>query len=439
MRKLYAICFAILIPLVTYAQNPEKYRGTMPTRISRGGEVTYYYIPGANNKKMKHGRFKYSLRHTAGVSKIYQDIYGNYNLGLKDGQWSFRTRFKDYKQDRSEEYLTGTMILKAKYRQGNPDGPWHLRFTYKTRKIESINGGRTKWKSYNPSQEVVISMKFNNLKMVDSVYMQSDDGRYAEGICNENGFFEGSWNFEINDLFIRELYDQGFLYKKEIYNKKDTVLMKTHDYSEIAMSRRNRVQTFLQKGSNEINQLTYTLDTISVFKQVHPISHIVHKWIFDNPYLLFNELDGDTFKEQDLTGGYMVQLVNQVTPDQRDKIAQLENLVEAFKQMNIRIENLIRGKSISNRTRSTIQLMGYYERMAEKYACLAESLTSKPDFVDGKKASLSSCNNTVKLTDPLPEFHSRNAALDYFLNDLTRKSETMQAYEKMLKNKLAYK
>lgn len=436
--KNFNIVFLLLLvyPWMTWSQSTEKYRGTMPTRIASNGEVTYYFTRGANQEEVKNGSFKYRLRQTRGFSKIYQDVNGNYVSGQKEGRWSFRTTFKDYKDDRGTEYLSGTMTLSAEYVNGNPTGSWNFKYTYKTREIEGNNGGRIQWESYNEQKNVLLSFKLANLKLVDSLYMKTDDGRGAEGILDENGFFTGNWNLDNNNKFIRELYDEGLLYKKEIYNKQDTLLVKAYDYSDVEMGRRDNIKSLIGKNPQKIYQLHYTLDTLSVLSQNHVIKSILTDWIFENPYLLFRELDGDNYDPQDLSGGYVVQVVNQVTPEQQAKLDELENLQEEFKQVNIRLQNLTRGKSITDRTKSTIQLMTYHERMAEKYVCLANSITSLPDLNDAKNVCQQNCKNTIKLTTELPEFHSRDEALSFFLNDLNEKSQSMHAYENMLRKEM---
>ena len=60
----------------------------------------------------------------------------------------------------------------------------------------------------------------------------------------------------------------------------------------------------------------------------------MNKWIFENPYLLFNDLDGDNYEIRDLTGGYTVHVVNHVTPDQDKKIASINKHLVEFKHLH---------------------------------------------------------------------------------------------------------
>jgi hypothetical protein len=439
MRKLHIILLLLVAPIILHAQSVEKFRGNMPTRISNGGEANYYYLPANNSKESKHGRFSYRLRQTKGFSKLYQDVNGNYNQGLKDGRWTFITKFKDYKQDRTSNYLSGTMSLTAEYENGIPHGNWKFSYSYKTREQNSTTSGRAQWDNYSSPENVFISVKFNHMLLFDSLFMQTDDGRSVEGILSEDGFFTGNWNFEDGAHFIREQYDNGLLYRKEIYNKKDTILIEIRDYSDVEMNRKDRIKQMLFSQPKEVKNLTYTLDTVSVFESTQLIPEILNEWIFYNPYLLFRDLDGDNYQFDGFMGGYSVNVVNQVTAEQTLILAVLENHLADFKQVNMRVENLCRGKSTSAHTRSTIQLMTYYERTAEKYVCMANSLTSLPDFEDAKKACEKDCLNTINLTENLPEFRSRDEALAFFLKDLNEKSQTMHSYEGMLQKEVSFK
>ncbi len=411
----------------------------MPTRIASNGDATYYYFVDEKNRPVKHGRFKYTLRQTRGSSKIYQDINGNYANGYKNGTWSYRTKFKDYKMDRSTEYLTGTMTLTADYENGIPHGIWKFRYTRKTREQEAGSGGRMQWSAYSNTELIILSMNFKELVLCDSIFIQSNDGSFAEGVLTKEGHFNGIWNLESKTHFTREKYNAGLLYKKEIFDKKDTMLIESSDFSNLEMKRRDNIKNLNKNQPEKVQELTYTLDTISVFKTAHVIPAMITKWIFENPYLLFKDLDGDNYDLTDLKGGYIVHVVNHVTPAQREKIAMLEDHLATFKQVNIRIENLCRGKAISDRIKSTIQLMTYYERIAEKYLCMAKSLTSLPDFADANKGCEKKCENTIKLLKELPEFHSREEALAFFLNDLNEKSQSMHAYEDMLRNDMSFR
>lgn len=214
-------------------------------------------------------------------------------------------------------------------------------------------------------------------------------------------------------------------------------LLKAYDYSDVEMGRRDNVKSMMGKNPQQVCQLHYTLDTLSVLSQNHVIKCILTDWIFENPYLLFRDIDGDNYNPHDFSGGYVVQVVNQVTHEQQAQLDELENLQEEFKQVNIRVQNLTRGKSITDRTESTIQLMTYHERMAEKYNCMAGALTSKPDFTEADNHCGEACKNTVTLTLELPEFTTRQQALTFMVTDLKEKAETMRSYENMLRKEMA--
>lgn len=418
-------------------QKTVKYEGNLSTIFSTAGVENYnYYVDETNGKKIKQGYYRYTLKQNRGFSKLYKTINGIYDKNLKSGVWTYKITLRDYQEKGKRNYTTATLNLTARYNNGLPDGKWVYSGSFKEREIVSQQSGRVKWDKYQNVVNEKIILNFREGILVDTLLCNAPELQVF-GIINNEGFFMGDWSYSLNGKIEVQKFQNGLMYLNGYLNEADSMVLKSNDHAAYLIPKLETIEKLKQESPKKLKDLNYKTDTTILFaSDENMVTKIVLKNIFNNPYFLFRYLEGDNFSFNQLKGGYQQKIVNQVSANQQQQIYVIANYRENFKRINQSLQNKVRGKQISDRSKELMNLMNFYERIADKYECMSKALCAKIEFDDAKKHCDKVCRNTVTIPEGLPEFNSREGALEFFINDLENKNKMMETFHQQVSNLL---
>lgn len=322
MKRLFTLVL-VIFPLVLKGQTIEKYSGTYRTNLSEAGEANYSFKKSDKGREIKHGALKYTLREAKDISKLSQDIAGNYTEGLKSGVWSFRAVLRDYPLLKPDEYLTGSVTLQAAYDKGVPTGRWWYTLSVKSRKVISNSGGRIKWGKFEPERTVDIQFTIRDGMLVDSVVATIANQQRIMGVLDNRGFYDGEWFYDNGTSLSKYRFEHGFLVSATSEDKKSQANLLEQNQKELYDS---KIAPYLEKinqNPSARENYHFTLDSICLLETTRiPAARFIKSEITDNVLLPFRSFDGETIGLTDLKGMCELTEGNYITRVQKDKIKQ---------------------------------------------------------------------------------------------------------------------
>lgn len=421
------ICTQIFSALTQTPEKPVKFSGSFSTAVSSSGEATYmYYNDIKTRKKIPHGGFKYQLRLTSGNGKIYQNINGNYSHGIKQGSWSYKTTLRDYKEENRNDYSTGSFTLSSSFEEGIPHGKWTFTQSVKYREIESSNDGRIKWGKYTPTDQIKINMSFRGGMLTDTFQISKNGTEIVNGIIAKNGLLNGNWIFNK----IVQNYENGFLVEK-------TENEKTLNYRTRYQTKIISLEKVLNENPENAVTLEYKTDTSILFSDNKFVfDEYIKPYVFENLFFLPRDIEGDNYRLGDLTGAYEVIIVNQVSKIQQKKINNLSELVKENHKIYESLKKKTAGKKVWEVALNMLKVIEYHEKIGDKYLCMANSLVCCETMEMAYINCFEACKNTVTMIEKIPDFTTRDEALDFFIQDFEDRLERSKGYEKLILERL---
>ena len=437
MRNITFLLFSqILFCLICAGQRTDKYSEPFPNGLEQSGEAKYsYYVDEKSGKKIKHGGFRYSLRYSGNYERLTQSISGNYKKGSKDGNWSFRTSFNNYAEGNAEKFLTGSVTLNGGFREGIPHGKWVYKKNIKTRKKESIVNGRIKWSDYSPALNITIILNFRNGTLTDSLFISRNDNFRIEGVLNDAGYFNGDWLFFESIEEETRTYKKGLLLKTEKTGLISYKTIETKDFSGKYIPQHKKYSEALSASPEKAAELEFKPDTFYALRHKdYRITAYLLKEIFNNKYLLFNYLPGDNYRFSTLKGLKYFTMVNHVTPLQNEKLMKIKVLNKELENTENMAKRFKGKPGFSEEKEDLLKNISYNAKIGEKFRCMANSIVNYQEIQKAQQAAAASCKNKGRFMGEIPEFKSRNKALDYFLTEMNKLKSQSDRYFEGIKN-----
>ena len=196
MKNIYLTLISFVV-FSSFGQTLKAFSGPFEDGRGENGTATYsYYEDPETREYTKQGAFKYVFNGKNQFEGFEQTISGNFDKGLKNGNWTYKITLVDFK--RGNIFYTGTVVLVTNYKNGYADGNWKEVFTYKTRS-RFIQYGAYKWEPYTPLKNVNITMNFKGGDIVGAVNIDDEEENFkATGSYDANSITTGTW--VINDL-----------------------------------------------------------------------------------------------------------------------------------------------------------------------------------------------------------------------------------------------
>ncbi len=251
-KSIITIIYISICILTVNAQSLKTYSGPYSVSNStfRSGNSTYtYYMDGG--KEIKKGNFSFDVKSSNYAGSISIKISGKYDDNLKTGLWTYTINVV------SKQTSNTTMILKANYSEGLPDGLW---------KFSLIGGNNTVTSN--------VSATFDKGTIIgDFIYKAKDNislWNYTAKL-NEQGYFISYSSKENQNSNLGE-YHKGILI--------------TGEYTKVKI---DEIVNTLAKIANQPDALK---DYKYVIKEKSYIPGDTYDYFFNFMYL-FDDISGD--------------------------------------------------------------------------------------------------------------------------------------------------
>lgn len=424
------------------AQELKKYDGRYFNGLSQAGDATYtYYYDLKTNKEIKQGKFRYSFKVKDSDRRIYQNFFGQYEKDLKNGNWSYKTTYRDLaKEDEAKRYLTGAVSLEAAYKNGWPTSKWVYKSDLKQRQ-RKYKGSSYDWTKFTPVNKIFITLNFKKGVLIDSVDVNSNDLK-IEGILDANGFFNGKWIIKNSGIETISEYDHGF--EKSIIKKN----MKTGEIIE-KLNFKKDYKKFLnyrklqKENPSKLKHLSYKLDTSSVLNNMNnELTKLMKNCIYNDSYFLYRFVQGDLcfFYDENnykyyfkTKGAFTIKMKNQISTEQFDILKEISDINSRMKTYKRRVIKYKKEVKLSSSSESMIKLMIKNTTIFNKYSCL---IMSFKDFYDIEKGILQAnelCQYKGKLAKEIPKLSTKDEYMNYFIKEIRKLKKETEAYYKLVK------
>lgn len=436
--------FIALIPFLVSAQELKKYDGPYTNGMAKSGKAVYtYYTDQKSREEVKHGDFRYDLRLSDQTYRFSQAFRGQYERGLKSGEWMYRNSKRDYFNREKKLYETGNTTLTANYRQGFPHGRWLYQSTSRARSLKTVNGQK-RWGKHTQSIKTTIIANFVKGVLTDSFLVIIEPGKELRGYFDSRGFFHGTWT----DHTAREdhviYYEHGV---KLSYSEIDLNMNKVIDRIEYTVNQQ-RLESLLQTGGdpNKLRQLPFTTDTISdLANKDSEIYKTLKKYIFNENDFLYRYITGDYGYYYDesgyrflfgIKGANKVEFVHQITPAQkasRQEIISLENQIASYAR---RANKWKLTDKIQESDQGVVTLLRNKLKEAQTFACISNELYKAEDIPSGLEQAAKRCQANQLIKNDLPVFKTKQEYLDHIVLELERIKGESKPYYEQLKRKV---
>jgi hypothetical protein len=271
--KIQILSILTFISIASFAQKTYSYEGPFVNGLPMKSEVRYSYYLDARGKQVKHGGFRYLVKEKIDDRRLNHNFSGSYANGLKDGDWDYVIKSRNYTVDAQGYYESSEIQLDASYVKGVPHGEWNYYVRLSRRKKE-VKNGKTRWLSPELTKDVKIKLHFNHGILVDSLIIKDALSHYNLDIWADNeGFVDGMLQLNMQDKPLQETYQKGV--KKNSDEKKN-----------------QHLSFYLKHKSNA--SLCFHLDTSSVLgRKELKIKQYLLDNVFNTDYFLFYRIGGD--------------------------------------------------------------------------------------------------------------------------------------------------
>jgi hypothetical protein len=305
--KIFVSILTPLISISAFSQTLKTFNGTFNDgKLQNGTAVYTYYEDPETHENVKQGSFKYTFNGKADYQGYKQTITGNFEKGLKTGNWTYIISMTDF--GNNNPYFTGTVSLVANYKNGYADGNWKEVRSYKTRE-KFYSYGQYKWGPFGPLKTMTIDMNFKNGYIVGSVSISDEFANFkATGNFDSNSLCTGSWI--INDIGWgknRELiYKDNFLYEFIARSNTGSVESGTTKYQ-------NGYDLYIKGKTltpSEREEEGITIDT-ACGKNLCAATNNIQEYfpkLFSVDYFLYEYIGGDLSFKEGIKGGCDIQV-----------------------------------------------------------------------------------------------------------------------------------
>ena len=418
-KSLIIICCILGISVSALAQELQKYSGHYDNGMPVPAEAIYTYYKAKNNvDKIKHGKFRYTVKSKSRDYKFNQSFTGMYHNNLKDKEWLYRLNIRDYFKNKQDYYVSGAISLTAHYKKGVPDGKWIFISELKRRKRISA-GSKNDWDRYLPEEIIKITLNFRNGMLVDSVKIHTSYGDELDGFFDKNGMCDKKWIYIENGKKTIIEYSNGLKKSEKIISVSDSKTISNKVFSDdIDM----HAEFIVQKTQD----LPFELDTFSILrnKSNFMVSMIFNN-IFNDKYFCYRYIPGDLmyyfesskFKNK-IKGAYELNFSNRITDSQLKKLAERNRLESKIINVRRNAQKFAKGKTLSKDSDSKLKIINQNASKVRMYTCYASFIVNEMDIKKGMERAKANCERKHFIKIKTPNFISKNEAVEYFIKTL---------------------
>jgi hypothetical protein len=427
MLRITALSVLILTAFTVASQSLERYKGTLRNGFTDDGEVTYSYRPDPNGREhIRHGTFRYVVRARDDQFRFNHSITGNYADNLKHGEWSYKINQRDFMLQHRGRYTTGSISVDASYNMGIPDGAWRYESSLRSRDGKKVRD-KWEWERYDSVESVVVELRFTAGVITGPFYAKNGNAWEVRGSFDERGFFDGEWVWQFPDSVVTMVWDKGLEVRVTVADFFDNILhLEQHDHSVRII---REFQRLVSEGGARTADFPFTLDTVSLLRnRSYMLTELLHKTIYHPQYTLLREITGDkaVFYDQrsyrmqfTLQGMNKIEQQNRLTPAQLQSYSRIHVLVKRMETQMADVYKMRREGRVDEKGHEAIRQMETNMAIARRYMCLGETLKLYLDTDEGVRASERSCAYHVVRFTSLPEFRTREAALQHIILRIT--------------------
>ena len=443
MQQLILFTILLLSPIFLNAQPLQKHQGKLQNGFTEAGDVTYTYrIDEKTREHIKHGTFRYTVKAREDQSRFNHYITGNFVDNLKDGAWSYKINQRDFRLQHPKLYTTGTVSLDASFSMGVPNGKWRYETALRSREGEKKQD-RWTWGRYDTVRTVIVELSFTNGIITGPFYAMFEKEFEISGSFDENGFFHGEWVWSYPDSIITITWDHGLESGTVIKDSTGNILhIEQHDHS-IKIIR--EYQLLAAQRSEKVRDYPFSLDTVSLLSNPrYQLTGLLQNTIYHPQYFLHRQIGGDKTlyydtqsyrMRQTITGLYVINQRNRISATQVQHYNRMEVLIKRMETQMAYIYQMRRDGKLKRQAGEAIRLMEHNISQTRKYACTGETLKLYLSLQDGLNAASVSCAYLGAFSEPLPDFRTKEAALQHFVEKISAlEKENHTHYSNIRKN-----
>jgi hypothetical protein len=223
------------------------------------------------------------------------DIAGTFEKGKKNGEWQYASKrlvpgkhFRVTRYDVTYPANGNTLLVTARFRQGQPEGPW--RYVRKT-----VSGGQ-------PEDTLSMGQISFDKGIIQGDIFLEDEAAVLKGQFSNDGFIDGNWIFERrSDTLAKQetrAYRDGWLVKHEIVVNGKPIVLESDWHMEEADSAKTQV---LPYGATYMKVLNLATKAAIAKKQISSEGSLkLQSTILANSSFLL-EHQGDFYRDGDFS------------------------------------------------------------------------------------------------------------------------------------------
>lgn len=443
MRLIFCLIIFLISPPFIFAQPLQKHQGKLQNGFTDAGDVTYTYRNDPKTREqIKQGTFRYTVKAKEDQSRFNHYITGSYSNNLKDGLWSYKINQKDFRLQDPVLYTTGTVSLDAYYQNGIPHGRWRYEAALKERTGEKK---QDKWiyGRYDSVKTVVTELNFVNGLITGPFYAKVHKEYEVKGSFDEFGFFHGEWVWSYPDSIITFTWNHGLEERIEIHDGAGNILHLEQNTHSVGIIR--EYQELTLKRSDKVKDFPFSLDTISLLSNArYHLTELLQNTIYHPQYFLYKQIEGDktvffdrqTYRmRHNIKGMYVIKPKNRISGMQVQYYSRIEVLVKRMETQMAYIYQMRRDGKLQRQAADAIRLMEFNISQARRYACTGETMKLYLGLKEGLDAATTSCAYLANTNISLPEFKTKEAALQHFAEKISAlEKENHTHYNNIRKN-----
>tara|TARA_B110000902_G_scaffold20594_1_gene23200 strand:- start:260 stop:2176 length:1917 start_codon:yes stop_codon:yes gene_type:complete len=334
--KFTAILFYMINITVSYSQTLKSFYGPYNSGKNQKGTATYkYYEDTKTREYLKQGAFNFKFIGKENYQGLTQNIFGNFNKGLKNGTWTHKITMKDYKL--GNYYHTGSISLVSHYKNGEADGSWIEVYKDKARK-KLYSFGKYYWTEYTSQGDFSISMNFKKGLIVGAVDIKDVMFR-AKGSYDQNSYSIGTWNINLIDKnqSLEIVYKDKYMVDFNGRNSAGEILDgSTSTYAKENAQDFQRYLSVKAMSQEEKENSGFILEKYQGEKNlVTKYINDYFKYMMSSDWFLYKQIKGDLTYEiyaQNYTiPGGLNMVVQKVNYGKMEDVHQYKKAEEAFK------------------------------------------------------------------------------------------------------------
>jgi len=435
MRRISTLLFTLIMAVTVYSQTLERHKGTLRNGFTDDGEVIYSYRPDPNTREhIKQGTFRYVVRARDDQFRFNHSITGHYSDNLKHGEWTYKINQKDFMLQHQGRYTTGSISVDTRYVMGIPDGSWRFESSLRSRDGRKVRD-KWEWGRHDTLETVIVELQFTGGVVTGPFYAKNGSAWEVRGNFDDNGFFDGEWTWVYPDSTITIVWSNGLEVRVIVTDSESNTLH--HEQNDLAVRMIREYQKQVMEGGNRRGEFPFTLDTISMLRtRSYMLTELLHNTVYHPQYTLLREITGDkavfydqrTYRMQfTLRGMYRIEQKNRLTPAQLQSYTRISVLLNRMETQMADVYKMRREGRVNEKGNEVVRQMETNMSIARRYMCLGETLKLYLDTEEGVRASERSCAYHVVRLSNLPEFTTREAALQYIILRITELEKQQQA------------